>query len=199
MLDNWQRGGSHVVINYSRNEEGARHTQQACEAYGVETLVVKANVVDDEECRAMVDTALDKWGRVDALINNAGTTKFNPHQNLEGLSKQDFINIYAVNTLGPYQMTKAVVEAMKTGGRGSIVNVASVSGITGVGSSVCLRCVEGCTDYYDTFTSSCVRSRDTCELHLPRAYSRWPPWTRFKTPITIALPKNVRNRLHLSS
>ncbi len=135
--------GSHVVINYSRNEEGARHTQQACEAYGVETLVVKANVVDDDECRAMVNTALDKWGRLDALINNAGTTKCNPHQNLEGLSKQDFIDIYAVNTVGPYQMIRAVVEAMKMGGRGSVVNVASVAGITGVGGSIAYAASKG--------------------------------------------------------
>ena len=135
--------GSHVVINYSCNEEGARHTQQACEIYGVETLVVKANVADDNECQAMVNAALEKWGRIDALINNAETTKFNPHQNLEGLSKQDFIGIYAVNTVGPYQMTRAVAEAMKTGGRGSIVNVASVAGVTGIGSSVAYAASKG--------------------------------------------------------
>lgn len=135
--------GSHVVINYSRNEAGAAQTRAECERLGVETAVVRADVSDDHQCRALVQTALDKWGRVDALINNAGTTKFNAHDNLEGLSKEDFLNIYSVNTVGPYQMIRAVVPAMKTGGRGSIVNVSSIAGVMGVGSSVAYAASKG--------------------------------------------------------
>ena len=135
--------GSHVTINYSRNEKGALATQEACLALGVETLVVKADVADDNQCRALVDATLDKWGRIDALINNAGTTKFNPHDNLEGLSRKDFLDIYAVNTVGPYQMTRAVVPAMRKGGNGSIVNVSSVAGVMGVGSSIAYAASKG--------------------------------------------------------
>ena len=74
--------GCHVVINYAHNEGGARATQTACEEYGVETIVKKADIADDDQCRALAKAALDKWGRIDALINNAGTTKFNAHPNL---------------------------------------------------------------------------------------------------------------------
>ena len=135
--------GCHVVINYSRNEAGARKAQADCEALGVETLVVKADVADDADCRRMAAAADEKWGRIDALVNNAGTTKFNPHGNLEGLSRQDFLDIYSVNTVGAYQMTRAVAPAMKRGGRGSIVNVASIAAVMGVGSSIAYAASKG--------------------------------------------------------
>ena len=135
--------GSHVVVNYAHNEDGAQRTAAACAEFGVETVVVKADVASDEDCRAMAETALAKWGRIDALVNNAGTTKFNPHHELDGLSKQDFLDIYAVNVVGAYQMTRAVAAAMRRGGRGSIVNVASIAAVTGVGSSVAYAASKG--------------------------------------------------------
>jgi len=135
--------GCHVVINYAHNEGGARATQTACEEYGVETIVKKADIADDDQCRALAKAALDKWGRIDALINNAGTTKFNAHSNLEGLNKQDFLDIYAVNTVGAYQMTRAVAESMQTSGQGSVVNVSSIAGVMGVGSSIAYAASKG--------------------------------------------------------
>ena len=135
--------GCHIAINYAHNEDGARETQALCEGLGVETVVVKADVSEDEQCNLLTEAAIDKWGRIDALINNAGTTKFNPHDNLDGLSKQDFFDIYSVNTVGPYQMTRAVVPAMKRGGRGSIVNVSSIAGVTGIGSSIAYAASKG--------------------------------------------------------
>ncbi len=135
--------GCHVAINYARNADGAEATRAACEEFGVETVVVRADVSDDAQCRAFADAALAKWGRIDALVNNAGTTKFNPHENLDGLSREDFLDIYAVNAVGPYQMARAVAPAMRTGGRGSIVNVASVAGVMGVGSSIAYAASKG--------------------------------------------------------
>ena len=135
--------GCHVAVNYSRNADGAEATAAACEALGVETVVVRADVAEDEDCRALAQAVLDRWGRVDALVNNAGTTKFNPHHELDGLDKQDFLDIYAVNTVGAYQMTRVVAAAMKRGGRGSVVNVASIAAVTGVGSSVAYAASKG--------------------------------------------------------
>jgi len=135
--------GCHVVINYSRNEAGARETQAACTALGVETLVLRGDVADDADCRALAAAADQKWGRIDALVNNAGTTKFCAHNNLEGLDKQDFLDIYAVNTIGAFQMTRAVAPAMQRGGRGSIVNVASIAAVMGVGSSIAYAASKG--------------------------------------------------------
>jgi 3-oxoacyl-[acyl-carrier protein] reductase len=135
--------GCNVVINYASNEGGARETEAACHAFGVETVVVKADVAEDADCRLLAAAAEDKWGRIDALVNNAGTTKFCQHGDLEGLSAADFQRIYAVNTVGAYQMVRAVVPAMRRGGRGSIVNVASIAGVMGVGSSIAYAASKG--------------------------------------------------------
>jgi 3-oxoacyl-[acyl-carrier protein] reductase len=135
--------GANVVINYSSNEAGARETQAACLAYGVETQVIQADVSVDADCRRLVACAEQKWGRLDGLVNNAGTTKFCPHDNLEGLSKQDFFDIYGVNTVGVFQMTRAAAPLMKRGGMGSIVNVASIAGVMGVGSSIAYAASKG--------------------------------------------------------
>ncbi|MFW6093898.1 MAG: SDR family NAD(P)-dependent oxidoreductase [Pseudomonadota bacterium] len=135
--------GCNVVINYAHNEAGAEETRAACESLGVETLVVKADVAADEDCRRMAALADEKWGRIDALVNNAGTTKFCDHADLEGLSAEDFQHIYGVNTVGAYQMVRAVEPAMRRGGRGSIVNVASIAGVMGVGSSIAYAASKG--------------------------------------------------------
>jgi 3-oxoacyl-[acyl-carrier protein] reductase len=135
--------GCNVVINYASNENGARQTEAACRAFGVETAVVQADVAEDADCRRLAAVADDKWGRIDALVNNAGTTKFCSHGDLDGLSAEDFQRIYGVNAVGAFQMVRAVVPAMRRGGRGSVVNVASIAGIMGVGSSIAYAASKG--------------------------------------------------------
>lgn len=136
--------GCHSVINYNSNSTGAEAVALECKRAGAETLVIQANVADDKDCRVMANAAIEKWGRVDILVNNAGTTKFVDHANLEGLSSGDFQNIYAVNVIGAYQMTRAVAEQMKrqTNG-GAVVNVASIAGIAGVGSCIAYAASKG--------------------------------------------------------
>lgn len=135
--------GAHLVINYASNRDGAEQTREACEAFGVETRVVQADVAVDEDCRRLAGAAVDAWGRIDALVNNAGTTVFCPHNDLEGLNADDFQRIYAVNTVGAFQMSRAVAPTMQAGGRGSIVMVASIGGIMGVGSSIAYAASKG--------------------------------------------------------
>ena len=136
--------GCHVVINYNSNAEGAEQVAADCVAAGAETLVLQANVAKDEDCIAMAQAAHEKWGRVDALVNNAGTTKFVNHDKLDGLSADDFQHIYSVNVVGAYQMTRAVslfMHAQEEGG--AVVNVASTAGITGIGSCVAYAASKG--------------------------------------------------------
>jgi 3-oxoacyl-[acyl-carrier protein] reductase len=128
--------GFRVVINYSRSEREAKEIQAACEALGGETLICKADVSIDQDCRRMVDQAVSKWGRIDVLVNNAGTTKFCAHDNLEGLVKEDFLHIYSINLVGPFQMIRAVAPHMKRVGQGVVVNMSSIAGLKGIGSSV---------------------------------------------------------------
>jgi 3-oxoacyl-[acyl-carrier protein] reductase len=128
--------GCNVVINYTRSEKEARETAKECETQGTETIVFQGDVAEDASCLAMAKAAYDKWGRVDYLINNAAKTKFNPYENLDGLSADDFLAIYKVNVVGAYQMVRAVTPYMKKAGRGSIVNNSSIGGITGIASSM---------------------------------------------------------------
>ncbi len=147
--------GCNVVINYTKSEAEAKETQAECEALGVETLLVQADVSVDADCRRMAQAAIDKWGRIDGLINNAGTTHFMNHANLEGLSADDFQRIYAVNVIGPYQMTRAVVPQMQAQGNGAVVNVSSVAGVMGVGSSIAYTASKGALN---TMTLSLARA-----------------------------------------
>lgn len=135
--------GCHIVINYSRNDEGARKVAAACEAYGVQTLVQKADVANDEDCRNLVEATLNKFGKLNVLINNAGTTKFCDHRNLAGLDKQDFLDIYAVNTVGAYQMVRAAEAALRQQDIAHVINMASIAAIAGVGSSIAYAASKG--------------------------------------------------------
>ena len=121
-----------VVINYMRSKTEAEETAEACRAHGAEALVQQADVADDDACRLLAQVAVEAWGRIDYLINNAARTKFNPFQNLEGITKQDFLDIYAVNVVGPYQMIRAVEPHMRKLGKGEIVNNSSIGGVTGI-------------------------------------------------------------------
>ena len=127
--------GCRVVVNYTKSEQDAVRTLDACKAAGTDAIMVKADVSTDVDCRALAKAALDKWGRIDALINNAGITKFAAAADLDGLDAADFQRLYAVNVIGPYQMIRACAPAMKRQGKGAIVNISSISGVMGIGSS----------------------------------------------------------------
>jgi 3-oxoacyl-[acyl-carrier protein] reductase len=129
------RKGCRVVVNYTKSEKDAAETLAACKAAGADAIMVRGDVGSDADCRALAAAALDKWGRLDALINNAGITKFAAASDLDGLDAEDFQRIYAVNVIGPYQMIRACVPAMKKQGKGAIVNISSISGVMGIGSS----------------------------------------------------------------
>jgi len=95
----------------------------------------KGDVSNDADCRRVAKAVLDKWGRIDALVNSAGTTKFVGHADLEGLSAADFEAIFRINLIGPFQMIRACAPALKAS-KGCIVNVSSVASILGTGSSI---------------------------------------------------------------
>jgi 3-oxoacyl-[acyl-carrier protein] reductase len=135
--------GWRVVINYSKSEAEARETQVACAARGVETLLIQGDVAEDADCRRLAQAALDAWGRIDALVNNAAITKFVKYLDLYDLNAEDFQRIYSVNVIGAYQMVRACAPAMKRQGSGAVVNVSSIAGITGMGSSVAYAASKG--------------------------------------------------------
>jgi 3-oxoacyl-[acyl-carrier protein] reductase len=128
--------GWRVVLNYTRSETEARETEAACRAAGADTRLVRGDVADDADCRRLAAAALDAWGRIDALVNNAGVTRFAPLNDLGALAAADFQRIFAVNVIGAYQMVRACAPAMKKQGKGAVVNISSIAGVTGLGSSI---------------------------------------------------------------
>ncbi len=129
------RRGYDVLINYSKSESEARQAEAACRDAGADTLLVQADVADDAACRAMVDAAMARWNRLDALVNNAGITTFVGSANWDALDVQAFQHILGVNVIGAFQMVRACVPHLKASG-GAIVNVSSIAGALGIGSSV---------------------------------------------------------------
>src|SRR5256885_16024653 len=141
------KGGARIVVNYSNSKAEAKATADLCRSAGAEVVVVQGDVSRDEDCKKIAAAAAP-WGRLDVLVNNAGTTKHVPHHDLDGLSAEDFQRIYAVNTIGPFQMIRAarplLEAAAKASGRSSAVgDISSVGGIRGGGSSVASAARQG--------------------------------------------------------
>jgi 3-oxoacyl-[acyl-carrier protein] reductase len=130
------RRGCAVVVNYSRSRDEAERTAAEVAALGVRALPLQADVADDAACRRLVELALRELGRLDVLVNNAGQTVFVPHANLDGIGSDDWSRVLGVNLIGPFQMCRAARAALEASGAGAIVNVSSVAGIAGVGSSI---------------------------------------------------------------
>ena len=134
--------GWNVVINYTKSGAEAEATSQRCMAAGADVLMVQADVADDASCCKMVADTVDRWGRIDALINNAGTTKFCSYDDLDGIEKKDFLNIYSVNVVGAYQMARSSAGFLKAA-KGVVINNASIAGLTGLGSSIAYAASKG--------------------------------------------------------
>lgn len=132
--------GVSCVINYATSRDDA-------EALAVEVgqgaVAVQADIVDDAACRALAKAATDAFGRIDFLVNNAGRTKFAAHEDLDALDAEDFIDIYRLNTVAPFQMIRACAPALRASPIGAVVNVASVAGVFGMGSSVAYAASKG--------------------------------------------------------
>jgi 3-oxoacyl-[acyl-carrier protein] reductase len=128
--------GCSVVINYNRSHREAEAAADLCRAKGAETIVVQADVSVDADCRRLVQAAVDKFGHLDILVNNAAATKFIDFSDLEGLTEDIWIKILRTNLLGNFFCSRAAVPEMRKAGEGAIVNVVSIAGILGVGSSI---------------------------------------------------------------
>ncbi len=127
--------GVNIAINYSKSRQEAVDTLHEIEQKGVEGLLCQATVADDQEVRRMVAQTLERFGRLDILINNAGVTDFVGHDDLEGLKEAYWDRAMDVNVKGMFFCCRAAAEALKKQ-RGCIVNVTSVAGVTGLGSSI---------------------------------------------------------------
>ncbi len=147
--------GLDVAVNYAGNAAGAAETAEACQNAGAIVHMVQGDISQDEDCRRVVAETVERLGRLDVLINNAGTTKFARASDLDALSHADFERIVSVNVAGAFAMSRAAAVHMKDSPLASIVNVSSHSGISGIGSSIAYAASKGALN---TLTLSLART-----------------------------------------
>ncbi len=138
--------GAKISVNYSRSSSEAETTVQEIRAVGSAAIAVQADVADDTACRALVDRTLEAFGRVDILVNCAGTTSFIPFQDLESVSDDVWERLYRVNVMGAFHCARAVRTPMLAAGGGVIINVSSVAAQLAQGSSIPYCCTKAALD-----------------------------------------------------
>jgi 3-oxoacyl-[acyl-carrier protein] reductase len=120
--------GYDVLVNYSSSEAAARETAAAAKKLGVQALLAKCDVSDEPGVRSMLAQLKEAFGRLDVLINNAGTTASWKPKDLDTLSLEEWDRVFAVNVRGLFQVTRAAVPLLREA-KGCIVNTASIVGL----------------------------------------------------------------------
>jgi ketoreductase RED2 len=124
--------GARVVVNSTRSvEAGERVAGELPDA-----TYVQADVADEAAARHLVDATVERYGRLDVLVNNAGTTAVIPHHDLESATPDVWRRIFDVNVIGTWQLTVAALPHLRATGAGSVVNVTSLAGVRQTGSSI---------------------------------------------------------------
>lgn len=124
--------GMQVVVN---SRAGSAEAGQAL-AGELGGHYVCADVADPDDARRLVDATVDRFGRLDLLVNNAGTTQVIPHSDLAAATPEVWRRIFDVNVLGTWQVTVAAAPHLQATGAGSVVNVTSLAGVRPTGSSI---------------------------------------------------------------
>jgi 3-oxoacyl-[acyl-carrier protein] reductase len=128
--------GCNVVFNFNRSIAEAEEVRELCQAEGSAAIVVHADVATGGDCRRLIQSAIDEFHRLDVLVNNAAVTEFVRFEDLDGLTEEMWLRIFRTNVLGAFFCARAAVPHMKRSGEGVIVNVSSIAGIQGSGSSI---------------------------------------------------------------
>ena len=128
--------GCNVAINYRSSQEEANRTVSEISDLGVKAMALQGDVKDDEVCRRLMESVYDEFGSIDILVNNAGSTVFIPHDDLEKVEETHWNDIFATNVRAVFQCSRAARPFMVRSGGGEIVNIGSVAGLRGTGSSM---------------------------------------------------------------
>jgi len=128
-------GARAVVINYSRSAAEAETTASDVIALGAEGITHQADVADEAQVKTLVASTVDRYGSLDVLVNNAGTTQFIPHPDLDALTDAVWNDILGVNLKGTFFCCRAAAPELKKAG-GAIVNIASIAAHRASGSSI---------------------------------------------------------------
>lgn len=121
--------GYDLVINYASSKDRAEQVAKEAEQRGARAVTAQADVADEAAVHSMLDVVEQTFGRLDALVNNAGTTVDTPPSDLDGLSMEDWDRVFAVNVRGMFQVTRAAVPLLRRSPQPAVVNTASIVGL----------------------------------------------------------------------
>jgi 3-oxoacyl-[acyl-carrier protein] reductase len=130
------RGGRPVAISYRRSSDDADATVAAIEAEGGRAIAVAADVTDESAVRAMAAAVRERLGPVEVLVNNAGATIPLPLDDLDGATDAVWQQMLAINLMAPWYVSRAVADDLRAADDGCVVNIGSIAGLTGNGSSL---------------------------------------------------------------
>jgi len=129
--------GFAVVINYTKSETEARDTVAEITAAGGQAVCLRADVAFDDDCQALIAAAESQFGRLDVLVNSAGTTEFIPFADLDAITAEIWERLFRVNVVGAFQCSRAAAKVIgRTASGGVIINVSSVAAQLAQGSSI---------------------------------------------------------------
>lgn len=125
--------GASVVVNSSSSVAAG---QLVAEELGDRATYIQADISDRDQARRLIDEVIDRYGRLDVLVNNAGWTTRVDHRDLDALTDEIFEKTFDVNVFGTWWLTKAAIPHLKEADDGNVVTITSIAGIRPVGSSV---------------------------------------------------------------
>ncbi|MCK9857768.1 SDR family NAD(P)-dependent oxidoreductase [Paenibacillus sp. ATY16] len=128
--------GAAVAVNYSRSAREAEETVQLIQSLGGKAMAIRADVSKDQEVKDMVETIVQRFGSLDLLVNNASITRHIPFPDLDAATGEVWDELFDVNVKGMFYCARAAAPHMKKQGRGAVVNIGSIAGATGLGSSL---------------------------------------------------------------
>lgn len=128
--------GANVVVSDIRPGEDAERTLADARALGVRAFFTQTDVSKDASVRDAIKRAVDEYGRLDVLVNNAGTTVFVDYKDLDALTDEAWQKVLSVNLMGVFYASRAAAKVMLDQQSGCIINVASNAGMNGLGSSI---------------------------------------------------------------
>lgn len=128
--------GAIVIVNYSRSQSDADETVRLINSERGQAVAIQADVSKDNEVRTMIQTIIQHFGTIHLLVNNASITKHIPIDDLEAATEEVWDELFDVNVKGMFNCARAVAPFMKKNGNGAIVNLGSIAGQTGLGSSL---------------------------------------------------------------
>ena len=178
------RGGAKVVVNYSRSQEPAEELVNEISESGGEAIAVQADVSDAEQAQKLIDQAIEEYGRIDVLVNNAG---INIDRTLKKLSVDDWDKVIQVDLNSAFYTVHAVLPHMTEQGGGKIINMSSFVGEAGnIGQANYSAAKAGLLGFTKTAAKELARSGITVNAICPGF---------IETDMVASIPEDARDKL----